>query len=125
MVRSVQVEFLPYSWKSGLRYCRALELVGTVGSILPSHIIQLSLASWDAQSVGLSCSWYVFASFINLLLRFLTLLVCIQLIRQCANTMVVDDGALPLPRPSTRPLHADANAVQAPSPVIPTSTQQR
>ena len=75
IVHSVQVQFLPYSWKSGLRYYQALELVGTVANILPSYIIQLSLASWDAQSVGLLCSWYVFASFINLLSRFLTLLV--------------------------------------------------
>ena len=30
-----------------------------------------------------------------------------------------------MPRPSTRPLHADANTMRAPSPVIPTSMQQR
>ena len=37
IVHAIQVEFLLYSWKSRLRYYRALELVGTVGSVLPSY----------------------------------------------------------------------------------------
>ena len=71
MEHSVRIEILPYlAAKSRFPYYGALEVAGTEGNILPSYNIQLSLTSWDAQSAGLLCSWYVFASRIYLLYTF-------------------------------------------------------